>query len=71
MQFCLSLHYNKRSSSLYDITTKTYEFKAKYTEIRRHFLCLGNTSKHFAYDKMKKITGLRVYVYTFCVDYTM
>ena len=32
-------------------------------------LCLGNISKDFSVDNMKKKTGLNEYVYDFSVDY--
>ena len=32
-------------------------------------LCLGNISKEFSVDNMKKKTGLNSYVYDFSVDY--
>ena len=32
-------------------------------------LCLGNISKDFSVDNMKKTTGLNEYVYDFSVDY--
>ena len=35
-----------------------YQLKAKYSEIKYYILCLGNISKHFAINNMKKKTGL-------------
>ena len=56
---CLTLHYN---------STEIHKFKAKDSEIVTTPLCLGNISKHFSVDNMKK-TGLNEYVYEFSVDY--
>ena len=39
------------------------------TEIVASPLCLGNISKEFSVDNMKKKTGLNGYVYDFSVDY--
>ena len=44
------------------------KFKAKDSEIVAYPLCLGNISKDFSVDNMKK-TGLNRYVYDFSVDY--
>ena len=35
-------------------STKTYQFKAKNSEIKYYALCLGNISKDFITDNMKK-----------------
>ena len=48
--------------------TKIWKFKAKDSEIAAHPLCLGNISKDWSVDNMKK-TGLKGYVYDFSVDY--
>ena len=45
-----------------------YKFKAKYSETVATPLCLGNISKDWSVDYMKK-TGLNGYVYDFSVDY--
>ena len=45
-----------------------HKFKAKDPEIVASPLCLGNISKYFSVDNMKKI-GLNGYVYDFIVDY--
>ena len=34
--------------------TKIYQFKAKDSEIKKYPLCLGNVSKDFTIDNMKK-----------------
>ena len=51
------------------IGTKINKFKAKYYEIVASPLCLGNISKDWSTDNMKKKTGLNGYVYDFSVDY--
>ena len=48
--------------------TETYKFKAKDSEIVASPLCLGNISKDWSTDNMKK-TGFNGYVYDFSVDY--
>ena len=48
--------------------TEIIKFKAKYSEISGYPLCLGNISKDWSVDNMKK-TGLKGYVYAFNVDY--
>ena len=45
-----------------------YKFKAKGSEIVAITLCLGNISKDWSVDNMKK-TGLNGYVHDFSVDY--
>ena len=52
--FCLSLHYNGASSYLFVNGTEIHKFKAEDTEIVASPLCLGNISKHFSVDSMKK-----------------
>ena len=60
-KFCLSLHYNGANSYLLFNGTDIYKFKAKDFEIVATSLCLGNISKDFSVDNMKK-TGLNGYV---------
>ena len=48
--------------------TEIFKFKAKYSEIVASPLCLGNISKDWSTDNMKK-TGFTGYVYDFSVDY--
>ena len=67
-KICLSLHYNGANSYLFLNGTEIYKFKAKDSEIVASPLCLGNISKDFSVDNMKK-TGLNGYVYDFSVDY--
>ena len=45
-----------------------YKFKAKDSEIVATPFCLGNISKDWSIDNMKK-TGFDGYVYDFSVDY--
>ena len=67
-QFCLSSHYNGANSYLFVNGTEIYKFKAKDSEIVASPLCLGNISKDWLADNMKK-TGLNGYIYDFSVDY--
>ena len=64
----LSLHYNGVNSYLFVNGTEIYRFKAKDSEIVAASLCLGNVSKDWSVDNMKK-TGLNGYVFDFSVDY--
>ena len=67
-KFCLSLHYNGANSYLFVNSTEIYKFKAKDSEIVASPLCLGNISKDWSTDNMRK-TGFNAYVYGFSVDY--
>ena len=67
-KFCLSLHYNGANSYLFVNGTEIIKLKAKYSEIVATTLCLGNVSKDFSVDNMRK-TGLDGYVYDFSIDY--
>ena len=66
-KFCLSLHYNGLDSYLLVNGTEIYKLKAKDFEVIATLLCLGNISKDWSIDNMKK-TGFNVYVYHFSVD---
>ena len=66
--FCLSLHYNGANSYLFVNGTEIYKFKAKDSEIVPSPLCLGNISKDWSVDNMKR-TGFTGYVHDFSVDY--
>ena len=55
--FCLSLHYNGGNSYLFVNGTVICKFKAKDSAIVASPLCLGNISKDWSTDNMKK-TGL-------------
>ena len=67
-KFCLSFHYNGANSYLFVNGTEIHKFKAKDSEIVASPLCLGNISKDFSVDNMKK-TGLNGYVDDFSVNY--
>ena len=67
-RFCLSLHYNGANSYLFVDGAKIYKFKAKDSEIVVGPVCLGNISKDWSVDNMKK-TAFTGYVYDFSVDY--
>ena len=64
----MSLHYNGANSYLFVNGTKIYKFKTKGSEMVASPLCLGNISKDWSVDTMKK-TGLDGYVYDFTFDY--
>ena len=66
--FVLSLHYNGSNSFLFVNATKAYQFRAKDSEIKKYLLCLGNISRDFSANNMKK-TGLNGCVYDFSVNY--
>ena len=67
-KFFLSLHYNGAYSYLFVNSTEIYKFKAKDSEIVTTTLCLGNISKDWSADNMKR-TGFNGYVCDFSVDY--
>ena len=64
----MSLHYNGFNSYLFVNGTEIIKFKAKDPEIISYPLCLGNVSKDFSIDNMKK-TGLNGCVYDFSSDF--
>ena len=66
--FCLNLHYNGANSYLFVNGLEIYKFKAKNSKIIATPLCLGNISKDWSINKMKR-TGFNGYVYDFSVDY--
>ena len=65
-KFCLSLHHNGANNYLFVNGTKIIKFKAKDYEINAYPLCLGDISKDWPIDNMKK-TGLTGYVYDFMI----
>ena len=67
-KFCLSLHYNGANSYLFVNGTEIIKFKAKDSKIVATPLCLGNISKDWSIDNVKK-TGLNGYVYDFNDNY--
>ena len=69
-KFCLSLHYNGANSYLFINGAEIIKFKAKDSEIVPYSLCLGNISKDWTNDNMKK-TGFNGYIYDFSTDYNV
>ena len=67
-KFFVSLHYNGAKSYIFVNGTKIYKFKAKDSGIVATPLRLGNISKDWSVDNMKK-TGFNGNVYGFSVDY--
>ena len=67
-KFCFSLHYIGANSYLFVNGTEIYKFKTKDSEIVASPLFLGNISKDWSVNNMKK-TGFTGYVYDFSVDY--
>ena len=67
-KFCLGLHYNGVNSYLFVNRTEIYKFKAKDSEVFVSPICLGNISKDWLEDNMKK-TGFTGYVHDFSVEY--
>ena len=64
----MSLYYNKENSYFFVNGREMYKFKAKDSEIHAYLLCLGNISKDWSIDNIKK-TGLKGYVYDFSAAY--
>ena len=67
-KFCLSVHYNGANSYLFVNGKEIVKFKAKDSEIVASPICLGNISKDWSVDNMKK-TRFTGYVYDFSVGY--
>ena len=67
-KFCLSLLYNGANSYLFVNGIEIYKFETKDSEIVATLLCLGNISKDWSVDNLRK-TGFNGYVYDFSVDY--
>ena len=63
----MSLYYNGANSYLFVNGIEIYKFKAKDSETVASTLSLGNLSKDWAVDKMKR-TGLNRLAYHFCAD---
>ena len=53
-RFVLSVRYNGSNSFLFINATKIYQFKEKDSEIKDCTLCLGNISKKFTFNNLKK-----------------
>ena len=64
----MKLHYNGASNYSFVNGTEIIKSKAQDSEIYPIPLCLGNISKDFSVDNLKK-TRLNGYVYDFSVDY--
>ena len=62
------MYYNGANSYLFVNGTEIFKFKAKDSEILVGSICLGNISKDWSVDNMKK-NGFTGYVYDFSVDY--
>ena len=62
------MHYNEANSYLFVNDKEIHKFKAKDSEIVATPLYLGNISKDWSVDNMKK-TGLNGYVHDFSVGY--
>ena len=67
-KFCLNLHYNGANSYLFVNGTDIYKFKAIDSEIVAASLCLGNISKNWPVDNIKK-SEFNGYFYDFSVNY--
>ena len=61
-KLCLSLHYNGANSYLFVNGTEIYKLKANGSETVASPLCLGNISKDWSVDNMRK-TGFNGYVF--------
>ena len=68
VKFCLSLHYNGVNSYLFVNGTEIIKFKAKDSKIVANPLCLGNVSKDWSTDHMRK-SSFTGYVYDFSLGY--
>ena len=68
IKLCFSLHYNRANSYLFVNGTEIIRFKAKDSKIVSSLLCLGNISKDWSTDNIKK-TSFNGYVYDFSVHY--
>ena len=67
-KICLSLHYNGANSYLFVNGTEIIKFKAKDSNIVARPLWLGNISKDWSIDNMRK-SSFTGYVYDFSVGY--
>ena len=64
------MYHNRGNSYLFVSGTEICNFKAKDSNIVASPLCLGNISKDWSTDNMKK-TGLTGYIYDFSADYNI
>ena len=67
-KLCLILHYNGANSYLFVNSKEIHKLKAKDSDIVTTPLCLGNISKDWTVDDMKK-TRLNGYFYDFSLYY--
>ena len=67
-KFYLNFHCNGANNCLFVNGKEIHKFKAKDSEIVATPLCLGNISKDWSIDNMKK-AGFNGYVYNFSIDY--
>ena len=68
-RFVLSLHYNGSNNFLFVCATKAYQFKANNLEIKDYAQCLGNISKDFTINNLRKKPELKGVVRFFSVDF--
>ena len=61
-KFCLSLHYNGANSYLFVNGKEIVKFRAKDSEIVASPICLGNISKNWSVDNMKKLDLLVMFM---------
>ena len=59
---CLNFHHNGANSYLFVSGTEIYKFKAKYSAIFVAPICLGNISKDWLVDNMKKLDLLFMFI---------
>ena len=62
------MHYNRANSYLFVNGTEILKSKEKDYEIKAYWPCLGNISKDWSHDNIKK-TGFNGYIYDFSTDY--
>ena len=62
------MHYNVANSYLFVNYAEIYKFKAKDSDVLVGPIYLGNISKDWSVDNIKR-TGFTGYVYDFSVDY--
>ena len=62
------MHYNGANSYLFVNGTEIIKFKAKDSDILAYSICLGNISKDWSQDNMKK-TRFNGYNYDYSTDY--
>ena len=62
------MEWNGRNSYLFVNGKEIIKFKAKDSEIVPYSLCLGNISKDWTNDNMKK-TGFNGFIYDFSTNY--